>query len=136
MTAKEYLCSVQDKDNAITEQKQHIEALRGVLESLGVSTDSERVQSSSDHDKFGKIFAQIDEEERRLEQMEKDFLMFKVRVILQIKEIPTAKHRVLLHERYINYKSFKVISVQMGYCYDYILELHGDALKEFGSIPC
>jgi hypothetical protein len=94
------------------------------------------VQSSVDLDKFGKVFAQIDEEERRLERMEMDFLRYKVKVIGEIRQVQTDKHRLLLYERYINYKSFKVIAELMSYSYDYILELHGNALAEFGSIPC
>lgn len=146
VTGKEYLCAVQDKDKEITAQKEHIEALRSVLESIGVKMGDERVQSTSDPDKFGKIFAQIDEEERKLKQMEEDFVLYKVDVINAIKQVQTEKYRVLLNERYINYKSFKMIAVQMNYSYDYILELHGKALEEFdlysgiqypsSKIPC
>lgn len=131
VTGKEYLCAVQDKDKDITAQKEHIEALRSVLESIGVKMGDERVQSSADPDKFGKIFAQIDEEERKLKRMEEDFVLYKVDVINAIKQVQTEKYRVLLNERYINYKSFKMIAVQMNYSYDYILELHGDAVREF-----
>lgn len=139
VTGKEYLCAVHDKDKEITAQEEYIEALRSVLESISVNTDSERVQSTSDPDKFGKVFAQIDEEERKLERMKHDFLMYKVQAITAIKQVQTEKHRVLLHERYINYKPFKVIAELMNYSYDYILELHGKALEEFeesSEIPC
>ena len=136
LTEKEYLSNVQDKEKEILAQREYIEALRGVLESITVNMDSERVQSSSDPDKFGKIFAQIDEEERKLGEMELDFLKFKVEVITAIRQVQTVKHRVLLYERYINYKSFKVIAGLMNYSYDYILELHRNALEEFGQLPC
>jgi hypothetical protein len=131
LTAKEYLCNVQDKDKEIIAQEEYIEALRGVLESISVNMDSERVQSTSDPDKFGKIFAQIDEEERKLKRMKDDFLIYKLGVVTAIKQVQTDKHRKLLYEKYINYKSFKVIAVLMNYSYDYILELHGNALTEF-----
>ena len=144
MTGKEYLCAVQDKDREITAQKEYIDALRSVLESISVKTDGERVQSSSDPDKFGKVFAQIDEEERKLAKMEADFLMYRVGAITAIRQVQTDKHRLLLYKRYIQYKSFKLIAVMMNYSYDYILELHGKALDEFmemnpvlsSEIPC
>jgi hypothetical protein len=144
VTGKEYLCAVQDKEKSIIAQKEYIEALRSVLESTSVKLSDERVQSTSDPDKFGKVFAQIDEEEQKLARMEQDFVLYKVKAITAIKKVQTEKHRVLLHERYINYKSFKVIARLMNYSYDYILELHGNALVEFeemnpvlfGSIPC
>lgn len=135
MTGKEYLCEVYEKDKDIDAQKEYIAALRSVLEPSGIRTDAERVQSSSDPDLFGKVFAQIDEEERKLKRMEQEFLMYKVNAITLIKQVQTKKHRDLLFERYINYKSFKVISGLMNYSYDYILELHGKALEEFGQIP-
>jgi hypothetical protein len=139
VTGKEYLCAVCEKEKEIIAQKEYIDALRNVLESISVRVDSERVQSSSDPDKFGKVFAQIDEEERKLEKMQQDFLLYKVNAITAIKQVQTEKHRVLLYEKYINYKSFKVIASLMSYSYDYILELHGNALSEFeesSEIPC
>ena len=141
VTGKEYLCAVYDKDKEITAQKEYIEALRATLESISVKLGDERVQSSFDPDKFGKVFAQIDEEQRKLEAMQTDFLMYTVNVIGAIRKIPTEKHRVLLHERYINYKSFKVIASLMNYSYDYALELHKKAIEDFESIlsseiPC
>lgn len=139
MTAKEYLCAVQDKDKDIIAQQEYIEALRSVLESISVNMSGERVQSTSDPDKFGKVFAQIDEEERKLERMKYDFVMYKLAVVNAIKQVQTEKYRTLLYEKYINYKSFKLIAVQMNYSYDYILELHKDSLIEFeqsSEIPC
>lgn len=144
MTGKEYLIAVQDKDKEITAQKEYIETLRSVLESISIRIDSERVQSTSDPDKFGKIFAQIDEEEKKLERMQGDFLMYKLKAVSEIRRVHTEKHRILLYERYIHYKSFKIIAGLMNYSYDYVLELHGNALLEFeemnpvlfGQIPC
>lgn len=144
MTGKEYLSAVYTKEKDILAQQEYIEALRSTLTSISVRTDSERVQSSSDPDKLGKVFAQIDEEERKLEAMKADFLVYKVGVITAIKQVQTEKHRTLLHEKYINYKSFKVIAGLMNYSYDYVLELHGNALDEFeeinpvesSAIPC
>ena len=131
MTGKEYLSAVQDKDKDIVAQEEYIESLRSVLESISVKLSDDRVQSTSDPDKFGKIFAQIDEEEKKLEKMKSDFLMYKVGAITAIKNVETEKHRRLLYERYIHYKPFKTISVLMGYSYDYVLELHGNSLIEF-----
>jgi hypothetical protein len=136
VTVKEYLCTVKDKEDEILKQKEYIETLRSVLDSISVKMDSERVQSSTDVDKFGKVFAQIDEEERKLEQMKEDFIQFKVDVLGRINNVSVSKYRTLLIEKYINYKTFKAISVMMGYSYDYVLELHGNALEEFGKIPC
>jgi hypothetical protein len=67
--------------------------------------------------------------------MEEECVLYKVGVITAIKGMQTEKYRVLLYERYINYKSFRVIARIMGYSYDYILELHAKSLDEFGKIP-
>lgn len=131
MTGKEYLSAVYAKDEDILAQQEYIEALRSTLTSISVRTDIERVQSSSDPDKLGNILAQVDEEERKLEAMKADFLVYKVEAITAIKQVQTDKHRTLLHEKYINYRSFKVIAGLMNYSYDYIIELHGKALEEF-----
>ena len=130
-------------DRDVKRQIEYIDALRSALEPSSVNTESERVQSSIDPDKFGKIFARIDEEEKKLSVMKIEFIRYKVDAITAIKRVQSDKLSVLLHEHYINYKSFKVISELMNYSYDYVLELHSKAIKEFESdlidtstIPC
>ena len=61
MTAQEYLGQVEQKIIAVKNMNSGINNLREVLISIGGIDSGERVQTSRDNDKFGSIFARIDE---------------------------------------------------------------------------
>ena len=132
ITGKEYLACVYSKEKDIIVQQEYIDALRSTLELSGV-TLGERVQSSGDMDRMGKVFAQIDIEERRLERMRQNFIDYKIEVMNAIRQVEDDRYRTLLHEKYINYKQFKDIAGIMNYSYDYVIELHKGALDYFNE---
>jgi len=41
------------------------------------------------------------------------------------------KYLQVLYKRYVEYKSFEQIAVEMGYTYDYIRKIHIKALRNF-----
>ena len=52
-------------------------------------------------------------------------------IINQIHTLNDSKHIEILHKRYVEFKSFELIAVEMSYTYQYIRELHGNALRKF-----
>ena len=49
----------------------------------------------------------------------------------QIRRLPDERHIKLLGMRYVDYKSFEQIAVELGYSFEYTLKLHGRALMAF-----
>ena len=54
-------------------------------------------------------------------------------IINQIQALNDPKHIELLYKRYVEFKRLEAVAVEMNYTYQYIVELHGYALKEFQS---
>ena len=129
--AKDYLSQVKKKAKAVQEQKELIQRLRDSLDLAGVQYDKDRVQSSPDTDKFGKIFAEIEEQEKVLEEKRTAFMEFRVLVIYQIRKIPNAQFREVLNRVYIDFLNIKQCSEEMNYSYIYVRELHMKALNAF-----
>lgn len=129
--AKDYLSQVKKKAKAVQEQKELIQRLRDSLDLAGVQYDKDRVQSSPDTDKFGKIFAEIEEQEKVLEEKQKDFMQKRVLVIYQIRKIPNAQFREVLNRVYVDFLNIKQCSEEMNYSYIYVRELHMKALNAF-----
>lgn len=131
MTAKEYLSQVKSKDAEIDNLQADKEGLIAMMYSLGGIGDGERVQSSRNNDKFGTLYSRIDEKEREITEKIDKLIDFKLKVSEEINALPDDRYKKLLHKRYIQFKSWEMIAVELGYTYAYVIELHGYALQEF-----
>ncbi len=131
MTAKEYLLQVRKKEAVIARLKFDKENLREILCSIGGTGEGERVQSSRNNDRFGSVFARIDEKDCLIAEKLEELVEFKVRVSDEISTLSDARYIEILHKRYIRFMSFEQIAVDMGYSYRYVTKMHGYALLEF-----
>lgn len=133
MTAKEYLQQVKSKDAEIDNLHVDKEGLIAMLYSLGGGNEGERVQSSRNNDKFGTLYSRIDEREREITEKIDALVDFKLNASDKINVLSDDRYKKLLHKRYIQYKSWEMIAVELGYTYAYVIELHGYALQEFSK---
>lgn len=129
--AKEYLSKVKKKAKAVQEQKELIQRLRDTLDISSVRYDKDKIQSSPDTDKFGKTFAEIEEQEKVLQKMQKDYSDFRISVIYMIHKIPNDLFREVLNRVYVDFLNIKQCSEEMNYSYIYVRELHTKALNAF-----
>ena len=51
--------------------------------------------------------------------------------INQIQALQNPKHIDILYKHYVEFKRLEIVAVEMNFTYQYIVELHGTALKEF-----
>lgn len=129
--AKEYLLQIKYLTNNIKDQEQYIQRLRDTMGILGISYERERVQSSPEVDRFAHVFAQIEEQEKVLESLKVNLIETKVNIINMIHELENEKHRKVLNLHYVDLKSLKKASNIMCFSYDYVKELHLEALDAF-----
>lgn len=133
MTAKEYLSQVQEKQNQILEQEEYIQRLRATLDVAGIRYDKERIQTSPDPDKMAHTFSKIFEQEEILEGMKKAFVEFRIKVIDMIRQIENEIFRKVLNIVYIDGKNLKECAKDIGFSYDYVREIHIQALSAFDT---
>ena len=69
MTTKEYLNQIERLDKMITNKLSEIYQLKIMACSITVSGDSERVQTSGNHDKLGSTIAKIVDLERETDEL-------------------------------------------------------------------
>lgn len=131
MTAKEYLSQIKIKNREIKQQEEYIERLICSLGIAGIRYDKDRVQSSPGPDTFANVFAQIDEEQQRLKDMKETLAITRVQIINQIHEMSDSKFQDVLNYVYVDCKSLKRVAGIMNFTYQYIKELHSQALVEF-----
>lgn len=131
MTAQEYLGQVEQKIIAVKNMNSGINNLREVLVSIGGMDSGERVQTSRDNDKFGSIFARIDEKERIMDEKSKELIDFTAKVENEICSMKNPRYMTLLHKKYVLLEPLKQIASEMNFTYRYVAKMHGYALQEF-----
>lgn len=141
MTAKEYLQSVKDADTDIKRMIEDLNMMRETMYSIqGVQIGGDRVQTSlTGGAKFEGTFLKIDEKERQIQQKINDLIDFKLKVSEQISGLKNPTHKRVLHMRYLQFKKWYDIGVEMGYkvdeerrsCGALVRYFHPEALKAF-----
>lgn len=67
---------------------------------------------------------------RRIDEL----IDIKQEVIKVISKLDNPRHRVVLHKRYVDFMTWEAIACEMGYTFQHIHRLHGDALLSIGKI--
>ena len=134
MTVKEYLSCVKLRQEEITETEEYIERLRTTLGIAGIDYERDKIQTSLTDDKLGDTFVKIFEAEKNLKRMKENFVLFRIGVMNMIQQVPERKHREVLNHVYLDYMKLKQVADVMGYSYDYVRELHLEALGCIGEI--
>lgn len=128
---KEYLSQIQRMDKVIQNKISEIAQLKALSISISGLRSEEKVQTSPNYDKIGTAFAKIEEMEDELNKMIDDCSSLKKTIIDQISSIEDDNYYQLLFSRYVERKTFEVISTEMQYTFRHITRLHGKALKQF-----
>lgn len=135
MKAKEYLLQIKRKDimiNSLIKQKDEMWAQLYLLSSP--QHDGISIQSSKDPDKFGALWAKIDEKERKISQAIGELADEKQRIMKQIDAIDDERFVEILLRKYVHMEKLEDMARDMNYSYDRMRHLHGLALLEFARI--
>lgn len=132
LNAKKTLKKIRDLDDAAAAAMWQVESLES--SATRMTTYYGHVhKSSGSGDNAGAII--------RLAQARADcneavdrFVDYKLKCIDMINMLRKSTHRQLLTLRYLNYKSWDEIALDMNYGIDHIYKIHGYALMEFQKI--
>ena len=131
MTTKQYLNQLHRIDQIINNKLSEIYQLKNLACSISVSSDSDRVQTSSDQDPLGSAVAKIVDLENEVNDCIDHFSEKRRKIIMQIDSIENQMQYQVLFSRYIERKTFEKIADDNGYSVRQILRIHGEALVQF-----
>lgn len=133
MKVKEYLQQLKRLDTVINQKIKELGDLRSMSTSTGgFDYSKERVQSSPSGDaSFVKPVLRMIELEQEINAEIDRFVDEKHEIINQIQALQNPKHIDILYKHYVEFKRLEIVAVEMNFTYQYIVELHGTALKEF-----
>ena len=135
MTAKEYLQQLHKANVIINQRNQEKADLRVMLSSIGsFDYSKERVQTSlSAGAGYEKQIANLIDLENEIDQLIDEYINLKHKIIGEIHELQNSKHIEILYKRYVEEKRIERVALEMNYTFQYVVFLHGNALKEFSE---
>lgn len=137
MKTKEYLLQIHRRDMQIGQRITQLQHMRDRIHIMG-SFDYSRDRVQSTPTSGNKQIEDLVDFENQLLEMIKEEQKLKDKIITEIQQLEDPVHVEILFRRYVAWKSLKQIANDMNYAYQYVVNLHGQALKEFAkkvSIP-
>jgi NAD(P)H-dependent flavin oxidoreductase YrpB (nitropropane dioxygenase family) len=134
--AKEYLEQIKKDDDKIQNKIIELYQLRCIATGVGSISTSDKIQSSLEGDKLGKIVAKIADAEKELDEMIDKLVAEKqerIKIIEQVQEESNIQYKIL-HKRYVQFKSFNEIADEENYTTVWISKLHTEALEKVQNI--
>lgn len=137
MTAKEYLNQLEELRKKTKHKKQQLADAKKNRGIVTVQSDPEagKVQTSfhgGDGKRTESQALRIVSLEEEVENKIIDYLELQNKIIDQIHDLKNVLHIEILYRRYVrNEKDFTKMAYDMGYCYKYVVNMHGEALVAF-----
>ncbi|MGI6040982.1 MAG: hypothetical protein ACOYBH_02000 [Candidatus Alectryocaccobium sp.] len=132
MTAKQYLGQIRILDIKIRQRQREAAELKLATTCTGsISAQGEKVQTSASGDKLLNAVARYVDLEAEIQGMIKDMQKRRHKIIAEIQDLDDARYIQVLFKRYVEYKKFELIAVEMGYDFVWVRKLHKQALMQF-----
>lgn len=133
MTAKEWLnrgWKLNREIDALLEEQRRALELATVTTSAPQEDKVQGGEGNRTADKFANYAAYAAEIDSRID----DLFQIKQEIDQAIEKVENTTYRTLLIERYINFKKWEQIAVDMDYSYVHIVRLHGKALQKVKDV--
>lgn len=131
MNAKQYLRQVRRLDNAVNAKLEQVEVLRAITTRMTANLTTDKVQESKSHDKIEKLIVKIIDLEREITDDIDKLIDLKREIMNKIDSIQNDDYKLLLTLRYLNFKTWEQIAVEMEFTFQWVHELHRRALIVF-----
>lgn len=126
MTTKQWLSRAKRIDEEIDSLIQTRDETLSRIMSITQSYTAMPVQSTKDPHKFDRLAGLEFDIDRKVDEL----IEVKREILSTIHQISDRRYRLVLMKRYIDYKTFEKIAVEMHYSYKQVCRLHGRALIE------
>lgn len=133
-SAREYLGKVYRIDQRINAKLEQIEVLNTLATKATTTlTDMPRCKSRNESRKENTIIKIIDLQNEINDDID-ELVDLKSEITKTIKKIGNLEYQMLLEYRYLCFRSWEQISVDLEYSIQHTFRLHGNALKEIDKI--
>lgn len=132
MTAKQYLGQIRILDIKIRQRQREAAELKLAATCTGsILAQGEKVQTSASGDKLLNAVARYVDLEAETQGMIDAMQKRRHDIIAEIQDLDDVRYIQVLFKRYVEYKKFELIAVEMGYDFVWVRKLHKQALMHF-----
>lgn len=128
MDAKQYLRQLRRLDDMVNAKLDQVHELRCLAEKVTSAPSLDGVRSSFGQDKMAEVVAKIVDLESSINRDIDELIDLKTSIIALVDSLEDDDYRLILTYRYLNFKTWEQIAVDMGYTYRHVTRLHGQAL--------
>lgn len=129
--AKKYLQQIKILDTKIKyKEEQYREVYEAAINISAIRYDKERVTGGKQYDRTINLISEYLLLEKQILDQKMEFQKVKNSIIDEIYKLSDDKYITVLYKRYVEYKSFREIAIEMKYSPDYVKELHRKALNK------
>ena len=128
MTARQYLSQAYRLDQRINSKLTQLSLLRGNAVNITAKLNEVTVQASHDNTKMESTILKIVEQEREIDDEIDRLVDLKTEVRRVIENVENIDCRLLLELRYLCFRSWEEIAVEMDYSMDNVFRIHRKAL--------
>jgi len=134
MNAKQYLRQVRRLDDIVNAKLEQVEMLKAMTTKITTNLTTDKVQESNIPDKISTLICKIVDLEKEITNDINKLIALKTEIMRKIDNIQNDDYRLLLTLRYLNFKTWEQIAVEMGFTFQWVHELHKRALIEFEKV--
>lgn len=135
MDAKEYLSQAYRIDQRINSKLEQVMSLRNLLgKATGTLSGAPKAATPNPHSMEDTICKMVDMENEINDDIDR-LVDLKAEIMRRIKCVENTEYQTLLELRYLCFKRWEDIAVDMGYSLRRLYELHDCALEEISKSP-
>lgn len=131
MTAKEYLSQAYRLDQRIERKLEDRDRMRAKLVKATAQLTGMPRGSGTD---WTDAAVRVMEYEQQIAAEIEELCRVKTEIRAVIDAVEDKRYKDILEARYINFKSWEQIAVDMHYSYVHVIRLHGEALRAIGVV--
>lgn len=125
---KQYLRQLKQLNNIVQSKLDEIETLTSLAQRMTNVFGNILIQKSTPQDKLSELISKIVDLKNELKKDVDNLLNLKLDIIQKINDIENNDYKLLLTLRYLNFKTWEEIAVEMGCSYQWVHVLHSRAL--------
>ena len=130
MKAKEYLSQAYRLDQRIDAKIEQVMSLRNLAAKATSSLSDAMPSGTRNIHRMEDIIMRIFDLENEINADIDALVALKREIVSTIKSVPNLEYQILLELRYLCFKPWEQIAVEMGYGIDNVFRLHQKALKD------
>ena len=134
MNAKEYLSQAYLVDHRIDSKLEQLSELKDLSEKATATISDMPGSSTRNVHRLEDVIANMIDLQNEINDDIDGLVNLKREIMQQIKTVPSPEYQLILERRYMSYKPWEQIAVEIGYSLHYLYKMHSAALQSFDEV--